>query len=85
VIPWSTVVVNTHDRQRYNMFGNMERLSELDTSLVGEGAPSEAFADSLTMGSKLRSNKDQRFRLTSDNSDLSKGDRVQGLFSQVIR
>jgi hypothetical protein len=41
-----TVVVNTHDRQRCDAFGDVERLSELDTFLVGEGAPSEAFADS---------------------------------------
>jgi hypothetical protein len=46
VTPWSTVVANTHDRQRCNAFGDVERLSELDTPLVGEGAPSEAFADS---------------------------------------
>jgi hypothetical protein len=67
MIPWSTVVANAHDSQRRNMFGDMERLSELDTSLVGEGTPSEAFTDSLTIASILWSNKDQRFRLTSDN------------------
>jgi hypothetical protein len=46
MIPWSTVVVNAHDRQRCNVFGDVERLSEMDTPLVGEGAPLEAFADS---------------------------------------
>jgi hypothetical protein len=45
-IPKSTVIVNAHDRQRCNVFGNVERLSELDTSLISEGAPLEAFADS---------------------------------------
>jgi hypothetical protein len=67
VIPWSTVVANTHDHQRCNAFGDVERLSELDTFLIGEGAPSEPFANSLSMGLKLQSDKDQRFRLTSDN------------------
>jgi hypothetical protein len=67
MIPWSTVVVNARGSQRCNAFGNAERLSELDTPLVGEGAPSEAFADRWTIASILRSNKDQWFRLTSDN------------------
>jgi hypothetical protein len=67
MIPWSTVVANARGSQRRNVFGDAERLSELDTSLVGEGAPSEAFTDRLTIVSILWSNKDQRFRLTSDN------------------
>jgi hypothetical protein len=46
MILWSTVVAKTHDRERCNAFGDVERLSELDTSLAGEGTPSEAFADS---------------------------------------
>jgi hypothetical protein len=46
VIPWSTVVANAHSSQRCNVFGDVERLSELDASLIGEGSPSEAFADS---------------------------------------
>jgi hypothetical protein len=46
MIPWSTVVANAHDRQRYIAFSDVERLSEMDTSFVCEGAPSEAFADS---------------------------------------
>jgi hypothetical protein len=61
---------NAHDHQWCNTFGDVERLSEMDTSLISKGAPSETFADSLTMTLKLRSNKDQRFRLTSDNWDL---------------
>ena len=67
MIPWSTVVANARGSQRRNAFGDTERLSELDTSLVGEGAPSEAFADRLMIASILRCNKDQRFKLTSDN------------------
>jgi hypothetical protein len=63
----STVVANTHDRPRSNAFGDVESLSELDNPLVGEGTPSEAFADSFTIGSILRSNKDQRFGLTGVN------------------
>jgi hypothetical protein len=47
VIPQSTVVVNAHDHQRCNAFSDVERLSKMDTSLVGEGAPLEPFADSL--------------------------------------
>jgi hypothetical protein len=46
VIPQSTVIANAHDCQRCNAFGDVERLSEMDTYLVGEGAPSEVFADS---------------------------------------
>jgi hypothetical protein len=46
MIPWSTVILNAHDRQRCNTFGDVERLSEMDTPLFGEGAPLEAFADS---------------------------------------
>jgi hypothetical protein len=39
MIPWSTVVEKTHDRERCNTFGDMESFSEMDTPLVGEGAP----------------------------------------------
>jgi hypothetical protein len=46
MIPWSTVVANTHNCERCNALGDVESFSETDTPLVGEGAPSEPFADS---------------------------------------
>jgi hypothetical protein len=46
MIPWSTVVAKTHDGERCNVFGDVESFSEMDTPLVGDGTPSEAFADS---------------------------------------
>jgi hypothetical protein len=47
MIPGSTVVANTHDRERYNAFGDVESFSEMGTPLVGKGAPLEPFADSI--------------------------------------
>jgi hypothetical protein len=47
MIPGSTVVANTHDRERYNVFGDVESFSEMGTPLVGEGAPLEPFANSI--------------------------------------
>jgi hypothetical protein len=47
VIPWSTVVANTHDRERCNMLGDVESFPGTDTPFVGEGAPLEPFADSF--------------------------------------
>jgi hypothetical protein len=47
VIPGSTVVANTHDCERYNALGNVESFSEIGTPLVGEGAPSEPFTESI--------------------------------------
>jgi hypothetical protein len=85
MIPWSTVIAKTHDRERCNTFGDVESFSEMDTPLVGEGAPSEPFADSLTIGSILQSNKDQRFRLTSDDQGLATKVEFKVLFSQVAR
>jgi hypothetical protein len=85
MIPWSTVVAKTHDRERCNAFGDVESFSEMDTSLVGEGTPSEPFADSSTIGSILRSNKDRRFRLTSDDRELATKLEFTVLFSQVAR
>jgi hypothetical protein len=46
MIPGSTVVANTHDRERCNALGDVESFSEMGTPLIGEGAPSEPFADS---------------------------------------
>ena len=85
MIPWSTVVAKTHARERCNVFGDVESFSEMDTPLVGEGTPSESFADSLTIGSILRSNKDRRFRLTSDDRELATKLEFKVLFSQVAR
>jgi hypothetical protein len=67
MIPGSTVVANAHDRERYNVLGDVESFSEISTPLVGKGAPSEPKPTALTIRSILRSNKDQRFGLTSDN------------------
>jgi hypothetical protein len=39
----STVIVNAHNRQQCNVFDGAERLSKVDTSLVGEA---ETFTDS---------------------------------------
>jgi hypothetical protein len=47
MIPWSTVVANTHDRERCKGLGDMESFSEMGTPLVSKGAPSEPFADSI--------------------------------------
>jgi hypothetical protein len=67
------------------VFGDVESFSEVDTPLVGEGTPSESFANSLTIGSILRSNKDRRFRLTSDDRELATKVEFKVLFSQVAR
>jgi hypothetical protein len=85
MIPWSTVVAKTQARERCNAFGDVESFSEMDTPLVGEGTPSESFADSLTIGSVLRSNKDRRFKLTSDDRELTTKLEFKVLFSQVAR
>jgi hypothetical protein len=45
-IPIHTVIVNTHNHQQCHTFGNVERLSKLDTPLISEGAPSETFTNS---------------------------------------
>jgi hypothetical protein len=47
MIPRSTVVAKTHDRERYNALGDVESFSEMGTPLISEGAPSEPFADSM--------------------------------------
>jgi hypothetical protein len=83
MIPWSTVVAKTHDREQCNTFGDMESFSEMDTPLVGEGTPLESFTGSLAIGSILRSNKDRRFRLTSDDRELATKLEFKVLFSQV--
>jgi hypothetical protein len=46
MIPWSTVVANTHNRELCNVLGDVESFSETGTPPVGEGAPLEPFADS---------------------------------------
>jgi hypothetical protein len=85
VIPQSTVVANAHDRQQCNVFGDVERLSKMDTSLAGKGAPSEPFAHSLQWV--------QNFRVAnikgSDSQVITETWRheleFKVLFSQVVR
>jgi hypothetical protein len=47
MIPGSTVVANTHDRKQCNAFGDVGGFPEMGTPFVGEGAPSEPFANSI--------------------------------------
>jgi hypothetical protein len=49
MIPKSTVVAKPHDTRRCNAFGDVERLSEMDSPLVSKGAPSETFEEDHEM------------------------------------
>jgi hypothetical protein len=61
----------------------MEWSSEMDNPPIGKGAPLEAFTNSLVVTLKLQSNKDQRFKITSDSQDLVELITV-GIFQEIV-